>query len=437
MLRQANEPYYWYRNRDDYAHDLGAEDLFLDDLGVWFFEQFDTSLPAFPYLGVALGLLMARWDDLKSAVVPAKPFWNRHYNSKRKAHAGEPRSLLRLDRARDALSLSLGDRVEGPDVERGFDWRLLQGRYGPELFWPRWFDLPYERALWRLSPNQEFEPWSPWLLLPEELRRFQDLELPQPPDRSDTSSGVELPEGWSPTVPSYEILPVEFSTPDLPLRVGAEEKDLARFELHVLDQGPNPTCVAHAVCTALDILRKRKPRQRDHQFFAPADLHMRCGSSWSTGRKLSAVIDELRKGLPASQTPKSRPNYGSPTVRDLSVRDIPRLKAHLAAGWVVVITTYLPEETYRSNAFREFGEPLRPLPGQQRRTSGHAWALVGYEHVDGNQQWKYQGRFIALNSWGPGFPDRPRLRPGLVSLPFSFVYSEGIEAYALRLPSCE
>jgi hypothetical protein len=58
--------------------------------------------------------------------------------------------------------------------------------------------------------------------------------------------------------------------------------------------------------------------------------------------------------------------------------------------------------------------------------------LAGYDHVDGSQQWKYQGRFFALNSWGKSWPQAPVHRPGLCSLPFAMLLTEGIEAFAMR-----
>ena len=85
-----------------------------------------------------------------------------------------------------------------------------------------------------------------------------------------------------------------------------------------------------------------------------------------------------------------------------------------------------------------FGAAMaHPLIGQQRR-GGHAWVLVGYDHVDGNNQWKYQGRFVALNSWGKGWPAKPMRQAGLCHIPFSMLLTEGIHdknapgAYAIR-----
>jgi len=123
---------------------------------------------------------------------------------------------------------------------------------------------------------------------------------------------------------------------------------------------------------------------------------------------------------------------GIPTVRSLAPKDIPLMKAHLAAGWVVIITTSLTEEFGGPGRYY-FGLPIAPLIGQRRLDSGHAWLLVGCDPVDGNSQWKCQGRFLALNSWGRRWPLALPLGHGLCSIPFGMLLTEGLEACALRL----
>lgn len=81
-----------------------------------------------------------------------------------------------------------------------------------------------------------------------------------------------------------------------------------------------------------------------------------------------------------------------------------------------------------------YGVPLLPLPGTEP-DGAHAWCVVGYDHVDGALNWKYQGRFVALNSWGS---ECHRLSPhgaGTLSLPFAFVFQEGFDAFAVRFPN--
>ena len=81
---------------------------------------------------------------------------------------------------------------------------------------------------------------------------------------------------------------------------------------------------------------------------------------------------------------------------------------------------------------QRYGLPLCPLPNTPRGNDGHAWVLFGYDHVDGNSQWKYQGRFLTLNSWGHNWPMISPHGPGVCSLPFAFLLTEGIEAFAIR-----
>jgi hypothetical protein len=99
---------------------------------------------------------------------------------------------------------------------------------------------------------------------------------------------------------------------------------------------------------------------------------------------------------------------------------------------VVVLATTLTE-AFRDNGLEYFGLPLVPISGQQRLEHGHAWLLVGYDHLDGNDKWKYQGHFIALNSWGPSAHKEHYCGAGVCSIPFAMLLTEGIEAFALHL----
>jgi C1A family cysteine protease len=112
---------------------------------------------------------------------------------------------------------------------------------------------------------------------------------------------------------------------------------------------------------------------------------------------------------------------------------VPKLKAHLAAGWVVVIAASQPIAVHTSPGLNTYGAVVAPPLGSKRQgQGGHAWTLVGYDHVDGNAQWKYQGHFLAMTSWGDKFPIKQPLGPGVVAIPFSFFLSEGFEAWAFR-----
>jgi len=196
--------------------------------------------------------------------------------------------------------------------------------------------------------------------------------------------------------------------------------------------------------------------------FSPAWLHCHTGAKVDGGRSLGAIVAMLRDRLPCAEdalpyaltmqqyrqtgripshweTPAIQQSscmltqrYGLPWIRTIAPDDISAIKTYLAAGWIVVVSTFLTDEFYNQLALNAFGLPLTPLYGQHRRASGHAWLLVGYDHVDGSQQWKYQGRFYALNSWGGGWPWAPVHGPGLCSLPFAMLLTEGIEAFAIR-----
>ena len=250
------------------------------------------------------------------------------------------------------------------------------------------------------------------------------------------------------------------STPDLPLRVGSSAEDLKLYGKLVQNQRSHPTCVAHALSVGLDLLvRRQYGLSTGRVRFSPAWVHCasaRGGQDWSKGRGLGNAIDALNEELPcseeafpyadgpsgfaawktpgridSSQTLTRR--FGLPAVRKLEPSEIAQIKTLLAAGWIVVVTTSLTKE-FLGRGFNRYGLPLTPLVGQTRETMGHAWLLVGYDHVDGQRQWKYQGRFIALNSWGSGWPTNPIRGAGLCHIPFAMLLSEGIEAYALRMP---
>ena len=123
--------------------------------------------------------------------------------------------------------------------------------------------------------------------------------------------------------------------------------------------------------------------------------------------------------------------FGCPLIREVDPTDIAKLKTLVAAGWAVVVSTSLTGEML-GPGFSEHGLAVAPLRGQPRWPEGHAWLLVGYDHVDGSKHWKYQGHFLALNSWGLAFPRKAKDTPGLCRIPFATLLTEGLEAYALR-----
>lgn len=270
--------------------------------------------------------------------------------------------------------------------------------------------------------------------------------------------GVILPPDFPPKVQEVRILHPLHSTPDLALRVGRDEKSIQLFSEVVRDQQDLCTCVAHAVCVGLDIIAWRSVNKRKVRF-SPAWLHCASGDQVEEGRRLSDAMAVIQRELPCEErtfpyaanelrklncngrTWESREmlrssqqltsTYGRPLVQSLECSDINIIKTNLAAGWVVVVTTMLTNE-FCGYGFQQYGLPLCPLKGQDHLPTGHAWLLVGYEHADGNDKWKYQGRFLALNSWGQAFPRTPGLGIGICSLPFAMFLTEGLEAFALR-----
>ena len=144
--------------------------------------------------------------------------------------------------------------------------------------------------------------------------------------------------------------------------------------------------------------------------------------------------------MAAPDTPKDAEQLtqklGLPVATPLDPKDVSTIKTYLAAGWVVVVTTRVTEglrQQFHDPAIFNTGLPLCPLPGDLPNAA-HAWCLVGYDHVDGATQWKYQGRFVALNSWGQSFGADAIHGPGTLTIPFAFLLTEGIEAFAIRFP---
>jgi hypothetical protein len=419
-----------------------------------------------------------------------KPFWGEHFNSKkRKANAGEPRTLLRfladddltgmtryelaLWRSRrrhlyDVPNSPLGDDrndlFTNDDSTFPEEFALVEQDF--PLFTDNEFYNPWE-AIWefhdRRDEDDKYRDWNGDDLLLNDLTDvYSNLVNREEAVLSTViPRGVILPPQTSPVVPAFRLLHPRHATPDLPLRVGNERKDEKLYLSLLRDQGSLPTCCAHAVAVGLDILARRQFPEKKNIRFSSVWLHCASGTAGDKGRSLSDVVSVVSRHLPSHEDmlPYSanltwlsqwkrgmrHPNaaaadknsmeltvrLGAPIVRPLATNDIALIKAHLAAGWVVVISTTLTDSMIGSG-FNDMGLPLTPIVGERRKPEGHAWLLVGYDHVDGNPNWKYQGRFLALNSWGHSFPKKPLLGQGVCALPFATLLTEGIEAFALR-----
>ncbi len=445
----AAEPYFTSKNPRGWAHDLGAQDVFLDNFGILAREQLD-GLPWERDYQFAVQCCMTRWSIAQREVVHASPWWGRHFNStQRRADAGEPRSLLRLLPA-DLLRAGVPAPATEDSPDREIDWKDLWVAPNESSLHDDWNEIVWADL---------FEPIQTPGTREEAAVVHRELALGAEPEPGMLGRRIE----------TLHVLHPRNATPDLPLRVCAIPQGPA---LRVVgrsfrDQGNVPSCVAHAVCSALEIALSRPGGAGSRTRFSAADLHEATGDP-KTGRFVKSVLDHVRVGLPLREGDFAAPTAPGPVGHDWGDRgwqaiqritrargtpivhelrragatdpvDIAAVKTFLAAGWVVVVSTYgterLTQQTRCADIW-ETGLLLTPLPGD-KRTRAHAWCLVGYDHVDGNPSWKYQGRFIGLNSWGrrtDGEPFGCRSPHGIgtFSMPFAFLLNLCIEAYAIR-----
>lgn len=430
LFRESMEGYFRGKNPAGYHHDLGVADVFLDNFGMLFEEQFESDMLCHQYADEVLRFCLEKWDQIKNQAVHQPPFWGEYMNSaRRQANSGEPRGILRLMVEDDWTA----------------EWEEVNAQ--PECIGPPTVRPQGTYSDWR---HEDLFPW----------RYSQGGKAPSTEPRASQiiPGGVILPKDWPGIVDRFRILHPRESTPDLPLRVGRTKEDAEDFQAILRDQGSLGACSAHAVCMALDLLARRNGYMSQVRF-SPAWLHCMTGERGDEGRRLRDAIDVITKRLPCLdeefpynpeelrkwvssgsrwesasilESSKSLTQKLGP-IRSVKLRpdDISTIKAYLAAGWLVLVSSSLTYEMI-GDGFQKYGMPLTPLKGQKRLKEGHAWLLVGYEHSDGNLQWKYQGRFLALNSWGDGFPELPALGRGICALPFAVLLTEGIEAYAIR-----
>jgi hypothetical protein len=441
LERLEHENYFRKRNPSGYQHDLGAQDLFLDDLGMLCRDQFNGNEPLlFDYLNHARWL-RELWLLTGHQVIREKPWWGQNFNiHTRKANAGEPRNVVRFMADRELGALTRADllSVGLPD---SFVDRVLQ--HGQPSIGPAAGPLGRLLEFTSVGPADDrgtdalddlsqallrYADWDPWDLVPGRTAgdRLPERELP----RGLNLGGVILPSGGPSHVSELKVLHPRESTPDLAPRVGIDPASLRGYRQVLRDQGRLGTCIAHALAVGLKLLADRV--SSNNQPFSPLWIHRAAGFSTRGGGSLSAAVEAIRTTLPCSEAvfPYPPPNrqelfasgtwepetagqlasrahlterLGPPVVETVRPQDIARIKARLAAGWLVVVSTRLTDD-FLNYGLRQIGLGLRPLLGQPYRPEGHAWLLVGYDHVDGRNDWKYQGRFFALNSWGRDYP---------------------------------
>lgn len=418
LLRDTLEHHLRKLDPRNWPHTMGAVDVFLDNLGLLLVEQF-PNLDTFDDYSRHLGAALKSYHEATKLIMGKRP-WTGDYllGEARQANAGEPRPILRLLGSDSnvfsvtGISGHAASFVMTDDSSMNVPWRHLLGNARPETI---------------SSDCAEIRPL-----------------------------GVPLPPGWALQVPDPRLLPPHEATPDLPLRVGLTNDDLELYGRSVRNQGAYGTCTAHAVAVGLDIALVRAGFEAELGEFSPAWIHWASGApgqGWNEGRSVGSAIEVVRRRLPVPEILFKYPQldgadrwdnharrlaseevvkmYGLPDVRQIDPKEIRTIKTLLAAGWVVVVSTSFPD-SWRGPAMNHYGIPMVPLPGEARAKSAHAWLLVGYDHVDGNQQWKYQGRLYCLNSWGSRWPSHQILGPGIGSLPFSVLLTEGIECFALR-----
>ena len=269
--------------------------------------------------------------------------------------------------------------------------------------------------------------------------------------------GLELPEEFRVPVESLRLVSPLHSTPDLPPRVRPKLSMLQEV-LHGRDQGELPTCGSFATVFALEVA-SRNAALRTFRL-SPAWLHLSSGAR-EEHRTLQRLLEVVSDTLPCREgsapyaellsgelgdrnqfgarvgedSRTVNESWGPPRIRTLDRENISLMKTLLAAGWVLIAATRITENFFRRPFAMSHGLALQPLLGEAP-AGGHGWCIVGYDHVDGGaSHWKYQGRFIALSSWGTNeHPNSPYV-PGIVSLPFSFVLQEAFEVVAIRFDS--
>ncbi|HBH51727.1 MAG TPA: hypothetical protein DDY91_07535 [Planctomycetaceae bacterium] len=433
LYRKALETALKAHNPHGYHHDLGALDVFLDNYGAILEGQFRNETVRKQYL---LDELIAFFKELQRI---KEKFGGSHSSRagvrNRSANSGEPRPLLRM----------LDSECEPEGESRRNVTTLSESAPSPET------------AL--------ISDWSDESLIrPETLRKWGEMK-----DRMDTQStsiqeqqkrklgGVKLtPEQFGAGIidrPTF--LPVSAATPDLPVRVGTTRDDIRLCNMFLRNQGSFPSCVANAVVTAFEMAIGRSfAKPYPIKGLSVSALHIQATyGRIEEGTSLAHAIDTFEEhGLPYEcfmesvdmETLAKRYLYqpdlfnkphkfpaSNLEIDRLDVYDIARLKARIAHGWTVVLTTKLTE-AMMAGGFEDYGLLLTPFREDKIEAEGHAWAIVGYDHIDGNSSWKYQGHFLALNSWGAAHPTFPTLCPGICRLPFALVYAAGLEAYAIR-----
>jgi C1A family cysteine protease len=231
--------------------------------------------------------------------------------------------------------------------------------------------------------------------------------------------------GWSPDLPDHrDILyaaPVE-ALQKLPAQVDLRPQ----CPKEVYDQGQLGSCTANAIAAAIEFDRMKLKLRPS---FTPSRLFI-----YYNERVLEGTVDadsgaQIRDGIKSVATQGAPPEpqwpydiarfRDKPPAGDYStaakytvvlyqrlVPNVNQMKGCLASGYPFVLgfTVY---ESFESQAVAQTG--VVPMPAHKESViGGHAVMAVGYDDT--------QSRFIARNSWGPGWGMK-----GYFTIPYAYL----------------
>ena len=228
-------------------------------------------------------------------------------------------------------------------------------------------------------------------------------------------------------LPDPRDLPYEPNLTSLPSRHYPEPG------LPVADQGAAPTCVGHALATAINLqLARRGAKARSaspRMLYEVARAHDDLPDAWSSGSTLRGAIKGFfHNGVVPEEEPE---------VEHAALWSLTRERSKAASG--IQLGTYRRvgrDFDALHSAIRESGALLAsarihrgwetPTKGRIRRRNdslgGHAFVIVGYDLTG----------FIVLNSWGEGWGGW-RGRPGLAHWSYADAAESLIDTWVLRL----
>jgi C1A family cysteine protease len=215
----------------------------------------------------------------------------------------------------------------------------------------------------------------------------------------------------------------------------------------VRQQGKRGTCVAHAVCAALECLASRHNGATDlSEQFAYWNAKEHDGKPQASGTYIKTAIDcAAADGVPLEelwpynplvipgnegQAPPPQPAVDGASanratgVTHLDARDAAAMRAVLDDGRPLALSIPVYKNWYDNPATRLYGTIPMPLPNSAL-VGGHAMCVAGYDYAD---DFTGGGYFIVRNSWGTDWGSSGAIAPGYGALPFAYVEQYGWEA---------